>query len=62
MRVVEVALGFTSTHVLAHDKKNDAKNRVYGFGNSEKGQLGYGGTLTQHLPVEITENFAEEVV
>ena len=43
--VIDVALGFSSGHVLAEDNETK-KKRVFGFGNSEKGQVGHGGILT----------------
>ena len=48
----EITLGFTSGHVLVTDEHGAKK--VFGFGHSEKGQVGYGGTINQYLPIEIT--------
>ena len=43
-------------------KEEDGKNRVFSFGNSDFGQCGYGGTLTQYTPIEITDHFPTQVV
>lgn len=55
-----ISLGFTSGHCLVVDE--EGKKKVYGFGHSEKGQVGYGGTINQYLPIDITHQFPDEVV
>lgn len=53
LEVIQLSLGATTTHVLCRDQKTN-KHRLFGFGSSEKGQLGTGQTLTKHEPTEIT--------
>ena len=60
-RVLDVALGTGHTLVLAYDMISQ-KNVVYGYGSSKYGQLGTGGTLTYHNPIDLTGNFPSEVV
>ena len=61
IKAKSVALGFASGHVLTEDLET-GKTRIFGWGNSDHGQIGYGGTLTQYIPVEITANFPSEVI
>jgi alpha-tubulin suppressor-like RCC1 family protein len=59
MFVLDVTFGFTTGHILA---ENDGFNRVFGFGKSDKGQVGYGGTLTKYMPVDITAFIPGDVI
>jgi alpha-tubulin suppressor-like RCC1 family protein len=52
--VEDVALSFASGVALCKDVET-GETRLFGWGNSEKGQVGYGGTLTQYLPIELTD-------
>ena len=56
--VIDVAIGATSICFLTTDAKG---NRLFSIGCGETGQLGYGGTLNQCTPVEITQMFDSEV-
>ena len=62
--IVEVSLGYASTCVL---KREDERNRVYCWGDNDRGQLGYGHTnpvattpesisIMDQGPVDIGEN------
>ena len=59
--VQDVALSFASGHALCKDLET-GRTRTFGWGNSEKGQVGTGGTLTQYLPTEITSLLPPNVV
>lgn len=55
LKVIDVSLGAYHTMVLCWDEK-EQRRRVFGFGSSQFGQIGYGGSLTQYLPVEIDQH------
>ena len=61
LKVLDVALGAYHTVVLCKNLEEN-QNRVFCFGSSEKGQVGYGGSLEQHTPVELTDKIPGEVI
>lgn len=60
LKVIDVALGAFHTIVLCRDTETQ-KNRVFGIGTCDNGQLGYGGSLTQFSPIEVTDKIPGEV-
>ena len=60
LKVIDVALGSMHTLVLCYDAEKK-HNRLFGMGSSKFGCLGYGGSLTQHVPLEVTDKIPGEV-
>lgn len=54
LKVIDVALGACHTLILCYDMQ-EKRNRLFGCGSSKFGQLGYGGSLTQHSFMELTK-------
>ena len=53
LKVVDVALGAISTHILARSESNADDIKMFAIGDNEFGQLGNGTTLNSHNAIEI---------
>lgn len=61
LEVIDVTFTGGSSHFLCREKESDVK-RVFSIGNNDFGQLGNNSALSTHEPVEITDQFPEEVI
>ena len=61
LEVIDVTFTGGSSHFLCREKESDVK-RVFSIGNNDFGQLGNNSALSTHAPVEITDQFPDEVI
>ena len=59
--VIDVTFTGGSSHILCRERESDRK-RLFSIGNNDFGQLGSGTSLSTYSPVEITEQFPDEVL
>lgn len=59
--VIDVTFTGGSTHILCRENQTERK-RLFSIGNNDFGQLGTGGSLSTYDPVEITDQFPDEVL
>lgn len=61
LEVIDVTFTAGSSHFLCREQETNL-NRLFSIGNNDFGQLGNGSALTSHVPIEITEQFTDDIL